>query len=154
MPKKGDKRPLLERFEEKYVPVTESGCWIWIACLRNGYGTMKVNGKMIKSNRLAWTLCRGPIPKGLFVLHTCDVKECVNPDHLFLGTHGDNMKDMVKKGRSAKCVGENHSQTTLTNKQVLAIRDDSRVQHIVAKDYGIKQQAVSNIKLRKTWQHI
>lgn len=89
---------LKERFESKYIPVTESGCWIWIAnIIKTGYGVIGVKGKMRLAHRTAWELYVDPIPEGIFVLHKCDVRSCVNPNHLFLGTHQDNMADMMKK---------------------------------------------------------
>jgi len=93
----------IRRFEEKYVPVTESGCWIWIASDDYRYGlfyTGESSSKMEKAHRVSYKLYKGKIPNGLHVLHRCDNTFCVNPDHLFLGTHKDNMRDMVKKGRN------------------------------------------------------
>jgi hypothetical protein len=76
------------------------GCWVWSgATNRKGYGVYIFRGKYVGAHRVAWTLFRGPIPDGLFVLHRCDNPPCLNPDHLFLGTHNDNMIDMVLKGR-------------------------------------------------------
>lgn len=94
---------LLKRFEAKYIPVTESGCWLWTAACHEaaGYGQIWHLGKVLRANRVSWTLYRGEIPGGLHVCHTCDVRCCVNPDHLFLGTREDNMQDCFKKGRSS-----------------------------------------------------
>lgn len=83
----------MERFWSK-VNKTD-GCWLWTAaiCKSNGYGKFGFNGKTPDAHRFAWQLVHGEIPDGLHVLHTCDVKLCVNPDHLYLGTHRDNMRD-------------------------------------------------------------
>lgn len=75
------------------------GCWLWGAgCFASGYGAFAWNGKTWRAHRLMWELTNGPIPAGMHVLHTCDTPACVRPDHLFLGTHGDNMRDRWRKG--------------------------------------------------------
>jgi hypothetical protein len=77
------------------------GCWLWSRRTRTGYGVVSLMGGVKKAfaHRLAWIEVNGEIPPGLFVLHKCDVKACINPDHLFLGTHQENMDDMARKGR-------------------------------------------------------
>lgn len=79
--------------------LSSSGCWLWPRLLHNGYGQTTWNSKPWRTHRLVWTLVNGPIPKGLLVLHRCDVRNCCNPDHLFLGTAADNTADMMAKGR-------------------------------------------------------
>jgi hypothetical protein len=80
----------------------DSGCWEWLRAVRtDGYGTVKDRRDItVGAHRVSWQEHKGEIPEGLHVLHKCDNKLCVNPDHLFLGTHKDNMKDMIGKGRS------------------------------------------------------
>ena len=83
-----------------------SGCWLWTGSTNGcGYGQFTYNGKLEKAHRVSWQIHHGPLPlwsghtTGICVLHRCDVPLCVNPDHLFLGTQGDNVADMIEKGR-------------------------------------------------------
>jgi len=99
-----------------------------------------------------WEFYNGSIPDGLFVLHSCDDTLCGNPDHLFLGTHQDNMDDMMKKGRSADQRGERNANAKLTRKQVVEIRKARGSQEAIARRFGITQSMVSKIKLRQNWK--
>jgi hypothetical protein len=84
------------------VESTEPGeCWEFLGTRdKDGYGRLAVDGRKTRAHRVAWVVYRGEIPEGLHVLHTCDVPACVNPEHLFLGTHADNMHDRDAKGRA------------------------------------------------------
>ena len=102
-------RPLLDRFWEKVnkhgpIPANHPDlglCWLWTAHTADfGYGRMHIVGGPARTHRISWELHNGPIPAGMLVLHHCDNPPCVNPAHLFLGTAGDNMRDMVAKGRN------------------------------------------------------
>lgn len=82
------------------VVVTDSGCWEWQGARCNtGYGKVMVNGRVVTTHRVAWSLINGNIPAGLYVLHRCDNRICINPDHLFIGSHAENMQDKITKGR-------------------------------------------------------
>jgi hypothetical protein len=95
------KRPLIDRFNERYTPVPGSGCWLWTAALTapDGYGSLMQDGKRILAHRFSWEYHNSLIPEGLCVLHKCDVKSCVNPDHLYVGTIKDNSIDAIKRDR-------------------------------------------------------
>ena len=151
------------RFEAKYIPEPNSGCWLWIGgCTPSGYGNIWVNEIKRKdhAHRVSYRMHVGPIPSGMFVCHICDVPCCVNPAHLFLGTQTDNMADMRAKGRSATGdrngsrthpesypKGENKSQAKLTNQQVLEIRAAvGATRRQLSEKYGIGQTYVSKVR--------
>lgn len=156
---------MVERFEDKYIPEPNSGCWIWTAGLVSGcgYGFFRFGGGT-KAHRASWVIAKGEIPVGLCVCHKCDNRLCVNPDHLFLGTYADNNRDRQKKGRTAiqsfirdktiRARGEAHGKTTLSDEQVRNIRASRIPQRTLAEIYGVSQVTISKIRLRKTWGHL
>ena len=89
-----------DRFDDCYIPEPNSGCWLWLRSLRtNGYGQIWTGSIYMRAHRFSWERARSPLKSGECVLHSCDVRSCVNPDHLFVGTKKDNAIDMVRKGR-------------------------------------------------------
>lgn len=106
--KRRTRPPLADHLMESSIPVPFSGCWLWLLSLdRDGYGRCSLGPKFVNAHRLSWTAFRGPIPFGMHVLHTCDIPSCINPDHLWLGTHLDNMRDRSAKGRSRNAFSAN-----------------------------------------------
>jgi hypothetical protein len=93
----------IARIESRIERIPIAGCWIYLGCMgsKTGYGALSVNGREMMAHRASYLAYRGPIPNGLCVLHRCDVRSCVNPEHLFLGTKRDNTQDMMAKGRRA-----------------------------------------------------
>lgn len=146
-----------ERFERHYIPEPNSGCWLWTGCCdRVGYGHFKMGTgcSPSKAHRVAWELYCGPVLDGLCVLHKCDMPPCVNPDHLFLGTHADNAADRGQKHREFHPTGELHPMRKIGHGAVRAIRIDTRNQYVIAAEYGISQGHVSEIKSGKKWSHV
>lgn len=129
------------------MPEPNSGCWLWTGKTQNGgYGVLALGGigKAVLAHRFSYTLHRGN-PAGRHVCHKCDVRSCVNPDHLFLGTDADNQTDKTLKGRAA---------VKLNAEKVLAIRQDSRPLKAIAGDMGVNISTISAVKTRRTWGHI
>lgn len=149
---------LAARFWSKVTKTDD--CWIWTGHRgAPGYG-MILRGVasgdrdvVVYAHRVSFEIHHGPIPEGLVVRHSCDVRLCVRPDHLSLGTQADNMRDMVERGRSAK--GYRHSQAKLADADVAAIRARlaaGDTQSSIAIDYGVTQSAISGIKTGKRWR--
>lgn len=165
--RKGPKpRPLADRFWAR-VKKSEDSCWLWTgARSSNGYGKIGgANRSNDYTHRVAWTLAHGEIPEGLFVCHRCDVKLCVRPDHLFLGTLQDNHADMTNKGRnfsgepcSAVNRGSRNNRAILTEAQATEIRElrasGAMTQRAVADRYGVSPSAVRFIERGETWRHV
>lgn len=150
-------RPLADRFWEQ---VDQSGgsdaCWLWTgAKLKDGYGQITVSGRMVQAHRLAWELTHGPIPPETpHVLHNCpgwDNPTCVR--HLWLGTHTDNMRDKVAKGRQSR--GEQHGRSKLTTEQVLEIRRLAAAGGItkraIGDRFGVTEQNIRAIVTGRNW---
>lgn len=96
-------KTLQERFEAKYIPEPNSGCWLWIGSYDSkGYGQLRMPDRLKVATHIALELSGRPVPRGLCACHRCDTPACVNPDHLFIGTHKDNSQDSVRKGRASK----------------------------------------------------
>jgi hypothetical protein len=96
----GPRWPSVEAYIRSKIKIDENGCWIWQGSTINGYGQAGFpDRKQSSAHRLSYKTHKGDIPDGVLVLHRCDVRNCVNPDHLFLGTHSDNIHDCIDKGR-------------------------------------------------------
>lgn len=149
-------RPTLEQRFWFYVDKKQKNdCWHWTgSCNNKGYGRIQINKKNIAAHRLSWKIHFGMIPKDLCVLHTCDNPKCVNPNHLFLGTSEDNIKDKVDKNRQAK--GENIGISKLTMNQVKEIRilKGKFSQRKIAKMFSVAYSTIAYIHKNKTWRHI
>ena len=152
-----------DRFWSKVNKTTS--CWIWTGSKQlhrkydAGYGYFSTAAKVVYAHRYSWELHFKSIPKGICVLHKCDNTLCVNPSHLFLGTHLDNSKDKYAKKREAR--GETHGLAKLTEADVLRIRAAHAARKgrcygatMFAKEFGVDRLTINSIVMRKTWTHI
>ena len=130
-------------------------CWPWKGAkfVRKGYGALRFNGKTMIASRVAYQLTFGPIPDGMFVLHKCDNPPCCNPDHLWIGTNTDNVKDMDVKGRRRTVArhGEACGASKLKLFQVMEIRSSSKSSRVLAREYGVTKSTILRIRCSKTW---
>jgi len=153
-----NKHKPLDRIWEKIDK--SSGCWLWKAGKnQNGYGLIRANGKERLAHRLAWELTNGPIPKGMCICHKCDNPACINPNHLFLGTQKDNIKDMDGKGRRGTngVYGERVNTTKLTNNAVLEIRALHKNGHscqCLSERFGVSHTQIWRIVSGHQWKSI
>ena len=146
-----------DRFYKKFVKLV-CGCWEWADCLREGYGRLWVNQHFVNAHRFSWELYCGEIPEDMCVLHKCDNRKCVNPDHLFLGTRIDNNKDRDDKNRQIAFKGEDHYNSRLSKLDVLEIRrlySTGKIKQVIlSKMFKVRQAHISGIIRRKAWKHI
>lgn len=150
------------------MPEPNTGCWLWAgsAASRKGapsYGRFPVKGRWRAAHRIAWEKINGSIPPGIEVCHSCDTPACVNPEHLFLGTHFDNMRDMASKKRgwmqrnpALVCRGERHGRAKLTQADVLAIRERAgrSTQASLARHYKVSQGQIWRIIHGLKWRDV
>lgn len=144
-----------ERFKMRFT--SGPGCWLWNAYTnKRGYGIFYPGGKRVRAHRFSYELWVGKIPEGLNVLHKCDVRNCVRPSHLFLGTNADNSADMVAKGRQVK--GGDIISAKLTGGQVSEIRARYACggvsQRSLGDEFAVSDATICRLINRDTWAHI
>lgn len=142
-------------FLTRIEPDTNGGCWLWPAISQTGYGRYWEGGVIHAAHRGSYELHCGPIPPGLFVCHKCDVRCCVNPAHLFLGTHRDNMLDMAAKGRARR--GDDHPNATLSEQAVAAaraMRSTGLATADIARHLGVGREALTHALMGRGWRHV
>lgn len=145
---------LIERFNEK-INKTET-CWLWTGATKtNGYGNFGLNNKSFGAHVMAVLLDGRDVPQGYEVMHKCDNPACVNPEHLVVASHKENMADASRKGRMVR--GERHQFAKANDEMVRQIRAKAAQgikQAALAKEYGIHQTTVGKIVLNKIWKHV
>ena len=145
-------------YYEKNVIRNETGCWDWKKkCKTDKYVRMNYcrNQPKLSAHIYSWIIHNGQIPPGMLVCHKCDNGRCTNPEHLFLGSHRENVNDMIAKYRH--CHGESHGCSKLTSEQVKQIKElcKSNVSSVkIAKEFNVSKTSVLRIKNSVTWKHV
>jgi len=149
----------MENFMSLVYPEPNTGCWIWGGrYLKGGYGFGSFSLNIQLAHRYSFWLINGPFDLTLCVLHKCDNRYCVNPDHLFLGTKGDNNRDRDAKGRAVHVHGEDQYLSKLTEETVRQIRASWKfrvvtVNHLAEK-FGVSYHTIRHVLRRESWKHV
>lgn len=150
-----------QRFAAKFTK-DPGGCWLWTAAVLpgsasnlpgdRGYGQYYHNGRPRPAHRVAWTFVHGPIPPGKLVCHKCDIRSCVNPDHMYLGDPCTNAQDAVNRQRGIGAPeGTRHGNAKLDEAAVLDIRTRAETQRVYMARYDVSRTTVSNVQNGKVW---
>jgi DNA-binding XRE family transcriptional regulator len=151
-----------ERIEGRVAHDTNGGCWLWTGGLdQKGYGAIAIKGRPKRAHRVSYETFVGPIPDGLFVCHACDVRACVNPAHLWLGTAADNYEDARKKGRTKNAGAiwaemqrnSGNRGRKLNAEQVAEVRARPDVSNAeFARRFGVDRSSIRAIRIGKSWR--
>lgn len=142
----------IEDFKSKIL-IMESGCWEWQGYIsKKGYGRTKFLNKEWLAHRLFYTLIHGDIPDGKVIMHNCDNRKCVNPEHLVCGTQQQNIQDRNNKKRTAK--GIKSGRAVLTEEEVIYIRNSDKRKPQLAKQFNVERSTIARIITKELWKHI
>jgi hypothetical protein len=147
-------RPVAPRFWKYVERRSHDECWPWKRSLSaSGYGHFKVGAAVFIASRVSYALATGKEPGGLLVCHSCDNPMCCNPRHLFLGTDGDNHRDMMAKGRwrANGIKGERHRWNKLTEAQARRAKFGNELGCRLAEEFGVRKSTISEIRQGRNW---
>ena len=156
---------MLDRFHGTYTMEPNSGCWLWMGRfipnrvdVKRPYlkAVMRWQGRLVSAPRFSFCLANGPIPRGAFICHHCDVSLCVNPKHLYAGDAQTNVDDMVRRNRNRKHgqPGGSAHNAKLADDQVRAIRLDTRSQRVLSRIYGVSENVICKVRRRETYRMV
>lgn len=147
-----------KRFFDNTMPEPNTGCWLWTSYLSGcGYASITINKRVMNASRVSYSMLKGEIPKGLYVLHTCDNRLCVNPDHLFLGTQKENIIDMHKKGRGRVNFGQRSSTAKLSDKDakdIVKMSGNGISDSEIAEKYDVTVGTIYRIRSGNGWNKV
>lgn len=152
-------KSLEDRFWGKVNKLSINECWVWTGCKEKmGHGRIRVNKSTREmAHRLSYILANGEIPKDKCVCHSCDNPSCVNPNHLWVGSKGQNNTDRASKGRSAKAIGELNNSSKLTNENVIEIKNlikgGVKPKQLAIK-FNVSQATIGRIKNNLGWNQV
>lgn len=144
----------IEEKASRFEVNRETGCWEWFGSKAGAYGIIRHKGKVIGAHRYMYALHNGPIPPGALICHACDNPPCVNPGHLFVGTHKDNTADMHRKGRANIPRGSAHSFAKLTERDVVEIRQSDMNVDELAERFGVSRWTIYDARSGRCWSHV
>jgi hypothetical protein len=131
------------------------GCWLWLGSRhRIGHGYASLNGRVQYAHRVSWQLTHGAIPDGQVVCHKCDNPPCVNPEHLFVGTQGDNMRDAASKGRLSEAQRRDAKLSEASVRQIKSLLAAGVSQQSIAASVGVSRTCISAISTGRNWKDI
>lgn len=143
----------LERFMSFVSPEPNSGCWLWDgSTTKHGYGQISLNGSPSRAHRVSFEFFNKTSAGNKFVCNKCDTPSCVNPDHLFCGTHDQNMADKISKGRQSK--GEARPLAKLKEEDVVYIKGSDKSCVTLGKEFGVSRSVITKIRRGEGWRHV